>query len=104
MLTYDDERICKNPAYPNTLGPAPQTFQNRNTTKGIASLPGDPGIPNPLIPIVMAWLTNKTLPSKTPGSSFWKMPMGDGGSAGGRFANYDPYHPGKLLNDTAKSS
>jgi hypothetical protein len=89
MLTYDDERICKNAAYP-AKGPAPQTYANDKSKTGIASLPGRAGIPNPLNPIIQGWMVNKTLPDRMPASNFFKMAMGQGGSAGGRWANGPP--------------
>jgi hypothetical protein len=99
MLKYDDERLCKNPAYPES-GPAPQTYKNPNTTIGIAAMPGSEGIPNPLLPIVKAYMQNKTIPKAMPKSSFFKIAMGEGGSAGGKFADMDPYRPGeKLVGD-----
>ena len=98
MLSYDDERLCKNPAYPQS-GPAPQTYANTASKVGIASLPGDPGIPEPLLPIIMGWLENKTLPAQMLKSNYFKIAMGEGGSAGGKFANMDPYNPGKVLNE-----
>lgn len=99
MLTYDDERICKNSAYPQAGSP-PQTYSNSKSTKGIASLQGTPGIPNPIAPIVMQWMQNKTLPTKVLTSSFFKIAMGEGGSAMGKFSNMDPYHPGKVMVDS----
>lgn len=96
LLEYDDERLCKNPKYPQA-GPAPQTYPNKNSTRGIASLPGQPGIPNPLMPIIQAYLKNGTLPSKMPKSNYFQIAMGEGGSALGKFSNMDPYHPGKEL-------
>lgn len=96
MLTYDDERICKNANYPQA-GPAPQTYPNKNTKMGIASLPGEAGIPNPLAPIVKAYMETKKIPDAMPKSNFFKIAMGEGGSAGGKFADMDPYHPGQKL-------
>jgi hypothetical protein len=98
MLAYDDERICKNPKYPEA-GPPPQTYPNPKSTKGISSLPGTEGIPHPLIPIVETWAINNTLPSKMPRSNFFKIAMGEGGSAGGKYKDMDPYHPGQKLKD-----
>ena len=100
MLAYDDERICKNPAYPQA-GPASQTYPNSKSTKGISSLPGTPGIPNPVLPLVEQWLRNRTLPTRVLGSSYFKIAMGEGGSALGKFANMDPYNPGKAMVDTS---
>jgi hypothetical protein len=91
-FTYDDERICKNPHYPQS-GPPPETYKNDNSKKGIASLPGEPGIPNPLQPIIDTWFANKTLPSSYPKSNYFKMAMGQGGSAGGRWS-FGPPAPG----------
>jgi FAD/FMN-containing dehydrogenase len=85
MLTYDDERLCKNPNYP-VKGPAPQTYNDPASKTGIASLPGKEGIHNPLAPIIQAWMVNKTLPSTMPASNFFKMAMGQGGSSGGRWS------------------
>jgi hypothetical protein len=85
MLTYDDERICKNAKYPQA-GPSPQTYNNEKSTTGIASLPGEPGIPNPLQVIIETLLKNKTLPSTMPRSNYFKMAMGQGGSAGGKWS------------------
>jgi berberine-like enzyme len=85
MLTYDDERICKNPKYPQA-GPSPQTYQNDKSKTGIASLPGEPGIPNPLQRIIETYMRNKTLPSTMPKSNYFKMAMGQGGSAGGKWS------------------
>jgi hypothetical protein len=96
LLTYDDERLCKNPNYPQA-GPAPQTYPNKNSKLGISSLPGEPGIPNPLLPIVKTWMVNHTLPSQMPKSNFFQIAMGEGGSAGGKFKDNDPYHPGQKL-------
>jgi hypothetical protein len=103
MLKYDDERLCKNPNYPEA-GPAPQTYPNKNTTIGIAAMPGVPGIPNPLLPIVKVWMQNKTLPAAMPKSNYFKIAMGEGGSAGGKFAKMDPYNPGKELSEDAVPS
>jgi hypothetical protein len=100
MLVYDDERLCRNPAYPQA-GPASQTYPNKQSKKGIASLPGTPGIPNPLLPVVQTYMVNKTLPAKMLGSSYFKIAMGEGGSALGKFANMDPYNPGKVLTDAS---
>jgi hypothetical protein len=85
MLTYDDERICKNPKYPQA-GPSPQTYQNEKSKTGIASLPGEPGIPNPLQAIIETYMRNKTLPSTMLKSNYFKMAMGQGGSAGGKWS------------------
>lgn len=98
MLHYDDERICKNPAYPQS-GPPSQTYPNSTSTRGIASLPGDEGIPNPFMPLAETWLINGTLPPKMLKSNYFKIAMGEGGSALGKYANMDPYHPGKVLHD-----
>lgn len=65
MLTYDDERICPNPLYPQS-GMAPQTLPNPDSKTGIASLPGVPGITNPLMPIIIKYLTTGELPAKMP--------------------------------------
>jgi hypothetical protein len=98
MLTYDDERICKASNYSvKAYGPAPQTYPNEHSKKGIASLPGDPPIPHPLIPVILDWTVNATLPKKMLKSNYFKIAMGEGGSAGGRYRNYDPYGEGKML-------
>jgi hypothetical protein len=96
LLTYDDERICKNPDYPQA-GPAPQTYPNKNSKQGISSLPGEKGIPNPVLPLIKTWMVNHTLPDKMPTSSYFQIAMGEGGSAGGKFKDMDPYHPGEKL-------
>jgi hypothetical protein len=67
-------------------------------------MPGTAGIPNPLLPIVKVWMQNKTLPAAMPKSNFFKIAMGEGGSAGGKFAKMDPYNPGKELPDEAVPS
>lgn len=85
MLTYDDERICKNANYPQA-GSAPQTYKDDDSKAGIASLPGEPGISNPLNPIIQAWMVNKTLPATMPKSGYFKMAMGQGGSSGGKWS------------------
>ncbi|KAF2670932.1 hypothetical protein BT63DRAFT_204108 [Microthyrium microscopicum] len=89
LLSYDDERLCKNKAYPQA-GSSPQTYENTESKIGIASLPGVPGIPNPLLPIIQGWMANKTLPTKMPASNFFKMAMGQGGSSGGRWSVGEP--------------
>jgi hypothetical protein len=89
MLSYDDERICKNPAYPQK-GESPQTYANPKSKVGIASLPGEEGIPNPLMPIIQGFMANKTVPSKMPASNFFKMAMGQGGSSGGKWSLGQP--------------
>jgi hypothetical protein len=98
LLTYDDERICKNKAYPQS-GPAPQTYPNFASRTGISGLPGEKGFANPFLPLVETWLVNHTLPESMPRSNFFKIAMGEGGSALGKYANMDPYHPGQLLHD-----
>lgn len=85
MFTYDDERLCKNPNYPQS-GPPPQTYKNDASKVGIASLPGEPGIPNPLGPIIQTWMKNKTLPATMPRSNYFKLAMGQGGSSGGKWS------------------
>jgi Berberine and berberine like len=65
MFTYDDERICPNPAYPAS-GPPPQTLPNAKSKTGIASLPGKVGIQNPLLPYIKTYLTNHTIPQTFP--------------------------------------
>jgi hypothetical protein len=87
--TYDDERICKNPKYPQS-GPAPQTYANPKSQTGIASLPGQAGIPNPLMPIIVDYQKTGKIPQKMPASGFFKIAMGQGGSAGGRWSLGDP--------------
>ena len=89
MLSYDDERICKNPAYPQK-GESPQTYANPKSKVGIASLPGEEGIPNPLLPIIQGYMVNKTLPKTMPASNFFKMAMGQGGSSGGKWSLGEP--------------
>jgi Berberine and berberine like/FAD binding domain len=103
MLTYDDERLCNNAAYPQA-GPAPQTYPTKNSKLGISSLPGEAGIPNPMLPIVKSWMVNKTLPAVMPKSNFFKIAMGEGGSAGGKFSDMDPYHPGEKLKVDAPAT
>jgi len=85
LLTYDDERICKNPAYPQAGSP-PQAIENSKSKAGIASLPGEPGIPDPLGPIIAEYLRTGKMPKKLPGPEFFKLPMGEGGSAGGSWS------------------
>lgn len=89
-MSYDDERICKNPAYPQS-GPPPQVVKNDKSKTGISSLPGTPGIPNPLMPIIQAYIQNKTLPYKMPASNYFRIAMGEGGSAGGKFSSGNPW-------------
>ena len=96
MLSYDDERICKNDKYP-IKGALDKTYVNPESKKGIASLPGETGIPNPNLPIVEKYITAKTLPDKMLKSNFYKIAMGEGGSAGGKFKDMDPYKPGSKL-------
>jgi hypothetical protein len=104
QLTYDDERICRNANYSarsfgsSSSSPAPSTYPNEKSKTGIASLPGDPPIPHPMIPIIMTWSANGTLPPKMLKSNYFKIAMGEGGSAGGKFRNYDPYNEGKMLD------
>jgi hypothetical protein len=74
FMSYDDERLCK--STPATgLSPAPQTYFNGTSKTGIASLPGSPGIPEPLTPIVTELLTSKKLPAQAPKSSYFKIAM-----------------------------
>jgi hypothetical protein len=74
MLSYDDERLCKStPA--SDISSAPQTYFNGSSKIGIASLPGDPGIPDPMTPIVRELLTTKKLPAQAHKSSFFKIAM-----------------------------
>jgi len=94
IFTYDDERICKNPKYPET-GINPQAgVRNDNSKTGIASLPGEPGIANPLLPIIQAYMLNKTLPKTMPASPYFKMAMGQGGSSGGKWSFGPPKESG----------
>jgi hypothetical protein len=112
MLTYDDERICPNPnfkpvalatlapfARASALAAPPMTYANEKSKAGIASIKGGPGIPEPLTQIVTTYLTNKTLPAKMLGSSFFRIAMGEGGSALGKFADMDPFHLGQKMTD-----
>jgi hypothetical protein len=109
MLTYDDERICRNPSFtPSTssslqigatLTPPPSTYANEHSKTGIASLKGDPGIPHPMIPIVVDYMSTKKLPDKMLKSSYFKIAMGEGGSALGKYADNDPWNEGKKLED-----
>jgi hypothetical protein len=113
MLTYDDERICKNPSFkPSSLSslgigsgaqailsPPPDTYANERSKTGIASLPGDRGIPHPIIPLVTDYMITKKLPAKMLKSNYFKIAMGEGGSALGKFADSDPYNEGKKLTD-----
>jgi len=85
MLSYDDERICPNPKYPQA-GESPQTYRDDKSKAGIASLPGEEGIPNPLMPIIQTYMVNKTLPKTMPASNYFKMAMGQGGSSGGKWS------------------
>jgi FAD/FMN-containing dehydrogenase len=96
-FTYDDERICKSSEYP-VQGMAPQTLPNPATKVGISSLPGEVGIPHPYIGVIENWALNNILPASMPKSNFFKIAMGEGGSAGGRFKEMDPYHPGERLS------
>jgi hypothetical protein len=98
VFTYDDERICPNKEYP-VKGPVTQTFINTKTKVGINALPGDLGIPHPLISVVADWKIEDKLPSKMLTSSYFKIAMGEGGSAGGKFRDMDPYHPGEKLKN-----
>jgi hypothetical protein len=54
-----------------------------------------------MLPLAKQWLTNRTLPTKMLSSSYFKIAMGEGGSALGKFANMDPYNPGKVMVDTS---
>jgi hypothetical protein len=74
LLSYDDERLCRsNPA--SGLTPAPQTYFNGTSKTGIASLPGDPGIPEPITGIVTEFLTKKKLPAQALKSNYFKIAM-----------------------------
>jgi hypothetical protein len=109
MLTYDDERICQNPSYTPTtisslgtsasLTAPPDTYANEKSKTGISSLPGDPGIPHPMLNVITDFMINKTLPAKMLKSNFFKIAMGEGGSALGKYADNDPYNEGKKLLD-----
>jgi hypothetical protein len=113
MLTYDDERICKNQEYKSStlstlgigpgaqaiLSPPPDTYANEKSKTGIASLPGNLGIPHPMIPIVTDYMITKKLPAKMLKSNYFKIAMGEGGSALGKFADNDPFNEGKKLTD-----
>lgn len=95
-FTYDDERICKNPNYPEADGvPAPQTYPARFSKTGIASLPGVAGIDQPFIDLITTYELDNKLPDKMLKSSYFKMAMGEGGSAGGKYKDNDPFHPGQ---------
>jgi hypothetical protein len=96
MFSYDDERICKNPNYPEK-GPAPQTYPDSHTKKGIYALPAELGIPHPFVPLILEWATSKKMPEKMLKSNYFKIAMGEGGSAGGKYADMDPYNPGEKL-------
>jgi len=63
--TYSDERICPAPRF-SSSDVAPQTYVDMKSTTGIASLPGTPGITNPLLPVVMEYLKSGKLPEKVP--------------------------------------
>jgi len=97
FFTYDDERICKNPKYPQS-GPPPETYRNDNSKFGMASLPGEAGIANPLQPIIEQWLANKTVPSAYPRSNYFKMAMGQGGSVGGKWTFGPPAAAAPAVN------
>jgi hypothetical protein len=89
-MTYDDERMCRNsefkPTTLSTLGigqgakavlaPPPDTYANSKSKTGISSLPGGPGIPHPMIPIVTDFMIKKELPAKMLKSSYFKVAMG----------------------------
>lgn len=110
QFTYDDERICPNPSYAQSpanltsgFKPAfsapPSTYPNMQSKTGIASIPGGPGIPHPIIGIVTDYMGGKKLPDKMLKSNFFKIAMGEGGSALGKYADNDPYNEGKKLED-----
>lgn len=82
--------------YPQS-GPAPQTLPNKHTKVGINSLPGEYGIPNPIIPIIADFQIEGKLPAKMLKSNYFKIAMGEGGSAGGKFKEMDPYKPDQKL-------
>jgi hypothetical protein len=74
MLSYDDERLCK--STPATgVSPAPQTYFNGSSKTGISSLPGDPGIPEPITGIVTDFLLSKKLPGQALKSNYFKIAM-----------------------------
>jgi hypothetical protein len=108
----DDERICPNANYKpvstaaltpgapaSALSAPPMTYADEKSKAGIASIKGGPGIPEPLTEIVTVFLTNKTLPAKMLKSSYFKIAMGEGGSALGKYADMDPFHPGQKMTD-----
>jgi hypothetical protein len=112
LLTYDDERICENPSFkPSTLSslgitpggrvniPPPNIFANEKSKAGIGSLPGVAGIPHPFLAILTDFLVDKKLPPKMLKSNYFKIAMGEGGSALGKYADNDPYNPGQKLKD-----
>jgi hypothetical protein len=47
--------------------------------------------------IIIDWELEKKLPAKALGSKFFKIAMGEGGSAGGKYKEMDPYNPGEKL-------
>jgi hypothetical protein len=103
-FTYDDERMCLNPSYKAVgLGtsqiPPPATYINEHSKTGIGSMKGVPGIPNPMLPIASEFMLTGKLPLKMLKSNFFKIAMGEGGSALGKYADNDPYHPGQKLTD-----
>lgn len=61
------------------------------------SLPGELGIPHPFLPIIMDWKLEEKLPAKALGSKTFGIAMGEGGSAGGKYKEMDPYNPGQKL-------
>jgi hypothetical protein len=98
MFTYDDERICKNSKYSQS-GIAPQTYPDHKTKTGLYSLPsGNFGIPHPFIPLITDWAVAKKLLTKMLKSNYFKIAMGEGGSAGGKYADMDPYNPDRNSN------
>jgi hypothetical protein len=50
-----------------------------------------------MIRLVTDFMINKKLPAKMLKSSYFKVAMGEGGSALGKFADNDPYNDGKKL-------
>jgi hypothetical protein len=67
--------------------------------KGIASLPGTMGIPHPFIPLITDYTLTGKLPAKMLKSNYFKIAMGEGGSALGRYADNDPFNEGQKLTD-----
>lgn len=81
------------------LAPAPDTYVNMQSKTGIASLPGTAGIPHPFIPLITDYTITGKLPAKLLKSSYFKIAMGEGGSALGNYADNDPWNEGQKLTD-----